>query len=113
MDKVAYAALIAFGAFTTGMGVMAFALYTRAYLILHRPNKLGDHAPRHLWLAVTKAGVVITQGVLLWRVISAGVVDSSPAVWFYLIGLCVAGVGIMGQCAMLYKDMPKFEEEVK
>jgi hypothetical protein len=110
MDNLIYAGLIAFGAFTTGMAAVAGVFYTKAMLMSRSSTRLKDHAKRHMWLAVTKLGIVVSQVVLLYRLISIGATDASGAAFFYLIGLSVTGVGVMGQAAALYKDMPLIED---
>jgi hypothetical protein len=113
MENLVYAALIAFGAFTTGMAAVAAVFYTKAIFLSRKSPKLLLHAQRHLWLAVTKVGIMMTQAVLLTRLIQTGVADPSLAAWLYTLGLSVTGVGIMGQSATLYKDMPIFEEAAR
>jgi hypothetical protein len=73
----------------------------------------------HLDLAavVLDAGVVITNGTLVWALIqtigtpgaSAG---PSGLEWFFLAGSVTLTVGLVWQAALTIKDLPEAEEEV-
>jgi hypothetical protein len=85
---------IFFAAFLILSGIiMAISGYGAVLsVILGRRSR--EAQARHLPKIVTKVGFLITGGVLVVRLVENGASPLSWASWFYLLGLCVSGVGL-------------------
>jgi len=77
---------------------------------LHWQLKKAD-GREHLDHIITKVGIIVTQGVLILRLMQLGTVDVTAWGWAFLAGLGVMDVGLARQVRSLIEKVA--ESEVK
>lgn len=100
MDKLIYAALLIFSGFSVGCALVGTVASWRL-------AGLGATMARHA--IVLLIGVVLTQTVLLIRLIQSGTAVPSLAAWLYLAGLVVQSLGLLSTTAFAVGRLADYE----
>lgn len=102
MPELGYYLIVAFSAFS--LGAAGFAA------ILDLLMAKGWATPKP-WRAMMKGGYMIVAGTLLWVVLPRRVVEPSPALFVYLAGLMLAGIGATGTAMTTIKAYVRFADD--
>lgn len=102
MPQVAYYLLVAFSAFSLGAAGFTGILEGMMTKDWDKP---------HPWRGVMKFGYMIVIGTILWLVLPRRVIEPSPALYVYLVGLTLAGIGAVGAAMTTIKTYVRFLDD--
>lgn len=105
MEKLLFTLLLLGSAAGVGLAGISGWMQFRMWLVRRQPICLAQ--------VVTKAGLVVTNGTLTYRLAELGATEPSGAAWFYLAGLVAMTVGLAMQTKNIILEYAAFDVEEK
>ena len=100
MANVLYALLLIFGGFATGCAVVGAVV---SWKLARKGARMSRHAVPLL------AGIILSQGVLVVRLVQLGETTPSGAAWLYVAGLAVQSYGLLMTTAFAVERLSEYE----
>lgn len=106
MQKVLFTLILLGSAAGCGLAAIVAAMQVKL-------AKIDSETHKHVAQFITKIGIVLTQGILTWRIAESQTADPTWYAWLYVIGLAVTSVGLGLQVREVIFDLVRAEETTR